>query len=501
MILSKTARRAAAVGRGSRWVALTVACAVALSLSSVALLGQEGAEDLGLERALFAEDGPRPDRPDAPPPAEVRPVERVVVTLVSGRRVEGAWGGASPEGLRVLRPDGPIMIPLSQIVEIRMLRPPGPPPREGGRGEGPPPPRREGPPPPRGEGELRREGPPDRGPERELRLEGELGRGPGPQREARTPEFKAALEAEKALAAARERPEGDPERPAAIQRAERQVARIRAALAIVTAGRDRPEGPPAPRLEGERPDRPRRGEGDRPGRGNGERLQRGEGRPDGPPRPFRPEMNDERQAQVRKLAGEAEEALKAGRLAAAAEKLDQAIEIAPLPDLLRMRARIAREMGQLDKAEQLEKRAREMRERRIGPGGPPGRDVPRMGRPEQAARRGELREPARKADGLVRAGKWEAASDVLAEMIKMEPRNVLILRAQLRALERLGRHKQAEQVRKTLRELFERRGEGDRDRPEGARDRREGDRPEPRARRDAPRDRDLAPEAATDDRE
>ncbi len=344
--------------------------------------------------------------------------------------------------------------------------------------------------------------------------------------------FGALERAQKALAGARERPQGDPERGEAIERAEGQVARLRAELAELAA-----LGP----------------------------------RPDGPVRPMRPQTT-EPQGQARRLVGEAQEALKAGRPAAAAEKLDQAIELAPLADLLRLRARVAREMGQMDKAEQFEKRAqeagigdggpprreaggdlarererdrvrerlsaaeermhaarelaadhperaealqragkelaearemaerfeqklRQMRDRPDkagGPAGPAGReprvgperpdgprmgperpDAPRMGPTGPLGRRAELRELARKADILVRSGQWERAADVLAEMTRLEPRNGVILRAQLRVLERLGRQEQAEQVRNALRELFQRRG--DAPRREGDVSRREGD--------------------------
>ena len=398
MILSKTAGGVTAVGRAGRAAILIASVLRVVSLSRVALRGEEG---LGLEQSLQDRPADRPHE-EPPPPAREANDKQAAITLTSGEKVEGVWLGSTPEGVRLRVGDAERTIPLASVARIKMLH---------------------------AEPGEHRDTPPAPAPSEHPRVEGE-----------------------------HPRPDGE---------------------------RARTDGAPW------------RSRGDR----GGDRTEH----PADAPRPPAPELTEEQRAQVRKLLEDGGELARTGKFDEAADKFEQALKIAPRHhETLRALAHTYTALGQKDKAEQAERRLRELgpppmaprdRERvaaaeqklaaaRRLPDGPDrdkaiteaehqvqearpaersrrerGPMPPPSSQPD-GERRGRQREMARRADTLFEQGKFAEAAGVLEDMHKQFPRQSMVLRSMVRVYEKLGQADKAADARKALREALdsERRG-------------------------------------------
>ena len=233
-----------------------------------------------------------------------------------------------------------------------------------------------------------------------------------------------------------------------------------------------------------------------------------QGQPGQPVQPAQPKLADSNNADsqrshLRKLTAEADEFLKAGQLDMAAAKLEEVRKLAPGAALqMRTLARIYRQLGQADKADAIEKTL-------------PPPELPRLtaaqadealalvnrlaaaeehyaefrnldpddtthqaqrtamlaqaGRDVQSAReainqwkrknnrtgdgQSLVRDLARRAEDLLNSGKVDLAMPLLADLREVAPRNLLVLRALVRAYDRTGQRDQADEVRRMLTEL------------------------------------------------
>ncbi|MDD4891043.1 MAG: M56 family metallopeptidase [Phycisphaerae bacterium] len=121
-ILSKGFGGVMSMSRRTRWAAFALSSLLIVSLSSVALLGED-AFGVADESGAVTPAAVHVDKPAA---AVERPADRVIVTLVTNQRLEGLWLGSTSQNVRILSNGAERVIAMGEVAEIQIVRPGGP---------------------------------------------------------------------------------------------------------------------------------------------------------------------------------------------------------------------------------------------------------------------------------------------------------------------------------------------------------------------------------------
>lgn len=128
MILARTSERFAAMPGRTRWAVLALSVLLAVSLTSVPLVGEQGPAEPSPPVGAAAVAEPVPAEPIDPADAVAtargaRADDRAIITLVDGQQIEGLWLGASLESLTLRLRGGDQQIALDRVADIHLIRP------------------------------------------------------------------------------------------------------------------------------------------------------------------------------------------------------------------------------------------------------------------------------------------------------------------------------------------------------------------------------------------